>query len=675
MSWQTLHRRFNHRSWKVLKNITSCAYNPPLAWKAALQKSPKLHCDECLQAKADATPSTGRAPPVDRPGSISYDVWTSSVGHVHGGQTKVIGFHDQYSDVTKFYLLDSEQIQHVQGAIDKYLAWAKSYNVSPWRFHMDNAPQLSGPAMKAWLAAKNIHCTSCAPHEPKQNGLIEYRWRVAANDIRAAIALGIPASYWWYIMSAQQQVAWCVPRSHPADSSTWITPWELWTGHRPDVRQHRVLGCLAYYKVRSKQGKFDMRARRALHLGRAEDQPAYVLLDLETRQILVNPHVRFVEDVLPGLSKYAQAGEPDGDDLFRIDISAPAQGKFSDAEEGFPSGTVELSDGQQNSAISSDAPVLHPGAQPPPPHERRAGDSDDDDLPAVPGAPADPPLSVQRSGRDRVRPDVRQQRLTYDRSGRQLGTVGEHTVCSALLTALATLGVPQTGGYLLYLCSGAARDASFSAQVAGLQGPPVVNVDVGVGGYAHDMSHASVAQAVIAAASDPRCAGVLASPPCKTWSASRGVAAGGGLAFSQPLRDVDHPLGFKREDGSRPVKVDVANRVADCVAAACEAVFRNSNPDAGFILEAPVARGRHSQFAIPGRESHVGVLDHPSVKALQHSTGSSVINFDQCCTRDNFTEAPQKTTALLASPNLAPAVQRALRRYRRQHRRRLDQAP
>ena len=223
--------------------------------------------------------------------------------------------------------------------------------------------------------------------------------------------------------------------------------------------------------------------------------------------------------------------------------------------------------------------------------------------------------------------------------------------------ALSALGVPQTGGYILYLCSNLPRPGSFTEQVAKLGGPRVVSVDVRVGGYSHDLSHASVADAVIAAASDSRCAGVLASIPCKTWSASRGVAAGGGLAFSQPLRDIDHPLGFTKQDGSLPVKVSVANRIADVAAAACEAVFHNTNPDAGFILEAPVARGKDSPFAIPGRESHIGVLDHPSIKALQTSVNGSVVNFDQCCTRDDPSQTPQKTTALLTSPNLTQAVQ------------------
>ena len=658
VSWKCLHRRFNHRSWPVLRHLVDSTYNPPRAWNRTLQSEPKQHCDECLQAKADATPSFGHLPPVDRPGSISYDVWTASVGHIHGGQRKVIGFHDQYSKVDKFYLLQNETIDEVQLAINKYLAWCSSYNVKPWRFHTDNAPQLSGPRMKAWLAAKGIRCTTCSAHEPKQNSAIENRWRVASNDIRAALLCDgeqefkVPATFWWYIMSAQMQVAWCIPCLHPADHTKWTTPWQLWSGHRPDVRQHRVLGCLAYYKVVGRQlGKFEPRARRAIHLGRAEDQPAYVLMDLENRTLHVTPHVRFVEDVFPGLTRYAQPNEPDGDALFKFSHYA------SEAEAPCPPQSVTenpISVTDSSTAHSFPDGLQSPSSPPP----SSAGD-DDDNAPEPAGDGSDATdAATRRDGRPR-RTTVEAQRLTYNIRGGQVGTAGEpRAACTALLAAITMLGVPQTGGYLMYLCSNAPRTGGLAQHVADLNGPSVVNIDVRVGGYAHDLSHATVAQAVIAAASDPRCAGVMASVPCKTWSASRGLAAGGGLAFSQPMRDTDNPLGFLRDDGTLPVKVSIANKVCDCAAAACEAAFRNPNPTAGYIFEAPVARGKDSPFAIPGRENHVGVLDHPSVNTLRLNTGGSVINFDQCCTRDNPTETPQKTTALLASPNLAAGVQK-----------------
>lgn len=660
VSWQCLHRRFNCRSWDVLRNLTRCAHDPPKVWSNVLKSPPAHHCDECLQAKSDTTPSFGKLPPVTRPGSISYDIWTASCKHIHGGQTKVIGFHDQYSKVDKFYLLEDESMSSTQLAIDKYLAWCSSYNVTPWRFHTDNGLSLSGPRMKEWLAKKGIRCTTCAPYEPKQNSVIENRWRVMTNDLRTVFARHVPCAYWWYILSAQMQVAWCIPCRHPDDHARWTTPWQLWSGHHPDVRQHRVLGCLCYYKVRnpaSAHNKFAMRARRAMCFGRAEDQPAYVLLDLENCSIRVTPHVRFVEDILPGMARYAQPGEPDGDQLFELNSAQHDT-------------TVEFDDCVQDTANTSDNGQL--GTPPSPAQEshellqRPAQYDSDDDMPpaaggggggaAAGGDAADLPASLQRAGRDRIRAGV--DRLTFNTSGKQVGTAGEAPsgACKALLlAAISMLGVPETGGYYLYLCSNTPRAGCVSEQMATLGMAPVVNIDTAIGGYAHDMSHASVANAIVAAASDPRCQGVLASPPCKTWSASRGIAAGGGLAFSQPLRDTDNPLGIQRADGSTPQKVLTANAVADCAALACRKAFEHG---AGFIFEAPVARGKYSPFAIPGRESHVGVMEHPSVVALRLQTKASIINFDQCCTRDDPTQTPQKTTSLLASPNLAPAVQR-----------------
>ena len=158
--WECIHRRFNHRPWDSLKHLPECLHDSPRSWAPTLKTSPTSHCDECLRAKADAVPSFSHLPPVTEPGSISYDVWTASVGHVHGGQTEVIGFTDQYSTVTKYYLLDSQRITAIQDAIDKYCAWCRSYNVTPSRFHTDNHPSLSGPTMRQWLYQRHkIHLT------------------------------------------------------------------------------------------------------------------------------------------------------------------------------------------------------------------------------------------------------------------------------------------------------------------------------------------------------------------------------------------------------------------------------------------------------------------------------------------------------------------------------------
>ena len=78
----------------------------------------------------------------------------------------------------------------------------------------------------------------------------------------------------------------------------------------------RVLGCLAYYKNVKPANKVAPRAFRALNLGIAEDQPGYVLYDLENAKVVVTPHVRFCETVYPGFSKKPGKGEPTLDEVW-----------------------------------------------------------------------------------------------------------------------------------------------------------------------------------------------------------------------------------------------------------------------------------------------------------------------------------------------------------------------
>ena len=373
VGWDVLHARFCHRSHATLKHLPEVVHNAPAAWGRTLKPTPRTHCDECLRAKAPELHSCSHIPSVTRPGQlVSFDVWTATVQHVHGGQTEVIGFHDHYSGVTKYYLLDSQKGEDIRLAISKYLAWARSYNIRVDRLHTDNHPSNAGNTTRKWLAERSVRLTTCAPNVPRQNGDIEKRWNVSRGDICTAVASGIPARYWWFIMAAQMQVAWCIPRQHPnPDVTNMTTPWELWCGRKPDARQFRAMGCLAYYKDIRVRCKLEMRARRALHLGRAEDQPAYVLLDLETRKVIVTPHVRFCETIYPGMTKYAQPNEPDGDILFKGEPRTRPQSPDDDDDSG-------------------------PSAPPPPAAEDNATNvDDDDDDDNGGGGGGDDPVSVQ----------------------------------------------------------------------------------------------------------------------------------------------------------------------------------------------------------------------------------------------------------------------------------------
>ena len=101
-----IHKRYLHRHADVLARLPRCAHDVPDEWASAVRSAAKTPCDHCLHSSADAQPSSHKAPDVTAPGDlISYDVWEVGVGHVHGGQRKVINFHDHYSRINKPYLI------------------------------------------------------------------------------------------------------------------------------------------------------------------------------------------------------------------------------------------------------------------------------------------------------------------------------------------------------------------------------------------------------------------------------------------------------------------------------------------------------------------------------------------------------------------------------------------
>lgn len=232
-----------------------------------------------------------------------------------------MGFYDHYSRLDKVYLLHRKS--DAAECIQKFLAWCTAHGVNVKRLHTDNAPEFHVPAVQRLCnhPSNKIRLTSCAPHEPRGNGAMERRWRIRGNDVRAVLhhagSLADPAKsgsfvhLWWYVLRATVIVSNCTPSGGLSKA-----PWELFTGRKPSGREHRVLLCLAFYKDVAPASKVHARAHRALHLGRAENQPGYVLFDLQSRKVVVTPHVRFCETIHPGLSKAPVGGEPDADSVF-----------------------------------------------------------------------------------------------------------------------------------------------------------------------------------------------------------------------------------------------------------------------------------------------------------------------------------------------------------------------
>lgn len=75
------------------------------------------------------------------------------------------------------------------------------------------------------------------------------------------------------------------------------TPYEAWSGRKPNLDHLRVFGCIAHTRVASSHlQKLENRSIKLVHLGCEQGSKAYRLLDPDTGKIYVSRDVKFEED-------------------------------------------------------------------------------------------------------------------------------------------------------------------------------------------------------------------------------------------------------------------------------------------------------------------------------------------------------------------------------------------
>ena len=190
-TWDVLHNTFNHDpSGEKISNLWRCTSDGRKEWAKAVPKGPHPKaCHGCLQGSADAIGPKFESMKAKQAGDcVGMDVWSVRVPHVHGGQTKVIGFHDYYSTLDKFYLIPDETSASCAKALCEFLGYCKSHGVSVKRIHTDNAQAFVGEntAMQKVINENCIRMTTISPGVPRQAGLMEKRWKLAAKTCRQA---------------------------------------------------------------------------------------------------------------------------------------------------------------------------------------------------------------------------------------------------------------------------------------------------------------------------------------------------------------------------------------------------------------------------------------------------------------------------------------------------------
>ncbi|CAI7728504.1 unnamed protein product [Closterium sp. NIES-53] len=161
----------------------------------------------------------------------------------------------------------------------------------------DGGGEFVNAELEKWMKSKGIKHDVTTPYTPQHNGAAERLNRTLVEAVRSLLQHSKLGNEWWGEASAL--AAWIRNRVL-TKVLPGTTPFEAWTGTKPNLSRLRTFGCLCYYHVPDPlRHKLQPKARAAIYLGIVANECAWRVWDLGERRVITSRDVVFDEDKFP----------------------------------------------------------------------------------------------------------------------------------------------------------------------------------------------------------------------------------------------------------------------------------------------------------------------------------------------------------------------------------------
>ena len=149
-----------------------------------------------------------------------------------------ITFTDDYSRYGYIYLL-----KHKSEAIEKFKEFKLEVETQLGRpiksLNSDRGGEFE--TLDNFCKLNGIRHIYTMPYKPQQNGIAERRNRTLLDMVRSMMAYAdLPIHFWGEALSTAAYIL-----NRVETKAKPLTPYELWTGHKPDLSKLKVWGCKA----------------------------------------------------------------------------------------------------------------------------------------------------------------------------------------------------------------------------------------------------------------------------------------------------------------------------------------------------------------------------------------------------------------------------------------------
>lgn len=284
----TWHKRMGHLNIADVKRLESCAEGVKIS-----SKEVDCVCIPCCEAKQTRFPFP---PSNSRANALLEIIHTDLCGPMEtssaGGGKYFITFVDDFSRKVYVYFLKNKMDiksvfikfkEEVENELEKKIKILRS----------DNGKEYCNREFSDFLAASGIKHQTSTPYTPEQNGLAERMNRTLVERAKCMLfEADLKKTYW---AEAVATAAYIINRS-PSRVLNEVTPYEKWTGKKPNLSHLKIFGSKAMVHVpKHNRSKWDRKSRELIFLGYCENTKGYRLFDPVSKKIVISRDVIFIE--------------------------------------------------------------------------------------------------------------------------------------------------------------------------------------------------------------------------------------------------------------------------------------------------------------------------------------------------------------------------------------------
>lgn len=284
------HQRMGHLNFTDLQKIENSADGVELSKKVS------QICTTCMEGKMNRLPFKNIGTRASEPLQLIHTdlcgpMETSSIG----GAKYYITFIDDYSRKVYVYFMKNKsdtlemfkQFKNlVENETEKRIKVLRS----------DNGKEYINKEFKLFLEKFGIQHQTTNPYTPEQNGLAERMNRTLVERAKCMILNSSLAKHFW--AEAVSTAAYVINRS-PTKALDYKTPYEQWSGKKPNIKNMRIFGCEAMVHVpKEKRLKWDSKAVKMLFVGYCEYTKGYRFYDKNKKQIYKSRDAIFLEHTI-----------------------------------------------------------------------------------------------------------------------------------------------------------------------------------------------------------------------------------------------------------------------------------------------------------------------------------------------------------------------------------------